>query len=185
MLALVCVLLFAAGLIVMAFQTLSRTTSRTLYSVQEHRQLVNLCRSAVSEAVYKIQARLEQGDGVWIGWCTSPSDVRPRDHDPTYSRQYTSGITNDPSFLEYKLEKVALRRIQGVPRMPGMSGQVGAIDFVVQASVRRTAPAHSAKLIYTERHGFWFSDAPTPFASEGRHIEILPTPAATFMEIPE
>lgn len=181
----ICALLFGAGLIVMAFQTLWRSSSRALYSVQEHRQLVNLCRSALAEAVYKVQARLEQGDSAWIDWCTASREVKDRDHDPAFSREYTGGITNDRRFLDYQLEKVAIRRVTGVPLMPGMSGQVGAIDFTVKANVRRSSPAHSAKLTLTERHGFWFSDTPTPFSRGGRHIEILPTPAATFMGIDE
>lgn len=182
-LASICALLFAAGLIVLAFQTLWRSSSRTLFSVHEHRHLVNLGRSALSEAVYKVQAKLEQGDSVWIDWLTSSRDVKDREQDPAVSRQYAQGMTNDPRFLEYRVEKVTVHRVQGVALMPGMSGQVGAIDFVVKATVARHAPAHAAKLTLTQRHGFWFSDAPTPFSRGGRHIEILPTPAATILEV--
>lgn len=177
-------LLFAAGLIVMAFQTLSRSTSRALYSVQEHRQLVNLSRSALAEAIYHVQARLEQGDSSWVDWCaTSKPDVKDRERDPVLARKFASGISNDPRFLEYTLDTVTIHRVHGVPQMPGMSGEVGAIDFTVKASVRRSSPAHFARLTLTQRHAFWHSDAPTPFLRGGRHIEILPTPVASIAEV--
>lgn len=180
----VCALLFAAGLIVMSFQTLSRSTSRVLYSVQEHRQLTNLARSALAEAIYHVQSRLEQGDSSWVDWCSTPKpDVKDRERDPALARKFTSGISNDPRLLEYTVDKVLIRRVHGVPQMPGMSGEVGAIDFVVKASVRRSSPAHFAKLTLTQRHAFWHSDTPTPFLRGGRHIEILSTPVASIMEI--
>lgn len=179
----VIVLCFAAGLIVMAYHTLWRGSSRSLYSVQEHRQLVNLCRSGVAEAAYKLQTQVEQGSSEWIDWCTSVQPtVKDRAVAPKFTREFSATMTNDERFLSYSITEVALARVHGLTLFGGMSGGTGVVDFTISASVERRAPSHRAKLTLTERRVFSFSDAATPFAGAGRHIEFFATPAATFLE---
>lgn len=179
----VIVLCFAAGLIVMAYHTLWRGSSRSLYSVQEHRQLVNLCRSGVAEAAYKLQTQVEQGSSEWIDWCTSvQATVRDRVVVPKFTREFAAAMSNDPRFLAYSLTDVTVARRQGLTLFGGMSGGTGVVDFTVSALVERRAPSHRARLTLTERRVFSFSDAASPFSGAGRHIDFFATPAATFLE---
>ena len=82
LLLLVLVVGLIIGLTGLSYHTLWRGSSRTLYSVQEHRQLINLARSALDEAYYVIQARLDHGQADWFGWLTRSAAVPPRTHDP-------------------------------------------------------------------------------------------------------
>lgn len=174
-------LAFAAGLIVMSYQSLWRGSSRTMFSVQEHRQLVNLCRSALSEANYKLQTQVEQGSSAWVDWCTLGPKATDRTVEPKFTRDYAKGMTNDPRFLDYQVTDVTLHRLEGLNLFSGMSGGTGTVDFKVTATVERHSPAHSAKLTLTERRAFGMSDATSPFGQNGRHLEFLATPVATFM----
>ena len=178
----VCMLAFAAGLIVMAFHTLWRGSSRNLFSVQEHRQLLSICRSGVAESMFILQTKLEQGQADWIDWCTLPLTAKDRAILLGHNQPFVQGMTQDSRYHQYTVTDVTVHRVQELPLAAGMSGRVGAIDFTVTATVERHAPEHRAQLKLTERHAFWFSDAPTPFPHAGRHIAILPTTAATFLE---
>lgn len=178
----VVVLAFAAGLMVMAFHSLWRSSSRNLYSLQEHRQLLSIGRSATAEAMFYLQTRLDQGQAEWIDWCTLSLTADDRTIPLDHNRPFVEGMTQDPKYHQYTVTDVSAHRIAELPLGAGMSGRVGAIDFIVTATVERHAPSHFAKLKLTERHAFWFSDAPTPFPNAGRHVAILPTPAATFLE---
>jgi hypothetical protein len=178
----VLVLAFAAGVMVMAFHTLWRGSSRNLFSLQEHRQLMNIGRSAVAEAMFAVQTKLEQGHADWLDWCTLPLKAGPRTIPLDHNQPFVQGMTQDPRYHQYTVTDVTVTRVAELPLAAGQSGRMGAIDFTVTASVERHAPTHRATLKLTERHAFWFSDAPTPFPHAVRHIAILPTPAATFLE---
>ena len=181
-LAAVCMLCFAAGLVVMAFNTLWRSSSRNLFSLQEHRQLLSICRSGVAEAMFAVQTKLDSGQADWIDWCTLPLAAGDRTIALGHNQPFVKGMTQDPRYHQYTVSDVTVHRVQELPLAAGMSGRVGAMDFTVRATVERHAPTHKAQLTLTERHAFWFSDAPTPFPHAGRHIAILPTTAATFLE---
>jgi hypothetical protein len=182
-LATVVMLSFAAGLIVLAYHSLWRSSSRNLFSVQEDRNLMNLCRSATAEAMYRVQTQLEQGSSKWFDFCTQEEDPSDEPVQIESTRAHTEGMAADPRFLRYTITPVLAKRVKGLSYDTGMGGMVGVVDFTVTATVERSAPAHSAKLTLTQRHAFWFSDAPTPFQGASRHIEIIPTAAATFLKV--
>ena len=179
----VCALAFAASLMVFALQSLSRSSGRNLVALEEHRQLTDLCRSAVSEALYKMQVRLEQGDSRWVDFCTQLDAPADRTVALTFTTTFAGGMVGDDRLLKYTVSDVTVHRDAGVTRGAGMSGQAGAVDFTVTATVERHRPTHAARLVLTVRHAFWFSDAPTPFPNAGRHIELMPTPVATLMRV--
>ena len=181
-LATVCMLAFAAGLIVLSYHTLWRGSSRALFSVQEHRQLANLSRSAISEAVYTVQTKLEQGDSYWIDWCTVGPDVEDDALQPKFTQEYSSGMTADPRFLKYTVSGVTVKRVHGLSLFSAMSGGTGTVDFSVTVSVVRHSPNHFAKITFTERRAVALTDVTSPFSRAGRHIEFLATPVASFME---
>lgn len=181
-LAAVCMLAFAAGLVVMASHTLWRGSSRNLFSVQEHRELGNLCRSALCEAVYDAQIALEQGVPDWVDWCTLPVDVPEKTFTAKITAQHADNMTTEGTLVRYTVGKLWAKRVRGVAMAAGLQGHVGLIDFSVRAKVARANPTHTAFLKITERRAFWFSDAVTPFRKAGRHVEIMPTPVATFIE---
>lgn len=183
-LAVAIALAFGAMLMAMAAHTLWRGSSKNLFSVQENRVLSNLGRSAISEAVYKIQTQLEQGSSAWIDWCTTPAPAKERTFEPKWTREYARQMTSDPRFLEYRASAVTVRRLAGVSLAAGLSGRLGVLDFVVTCDVVRASPRHASTVTLTERRAFYFSDAETPFRSAGRHIELLATPVATFLEYP-
>lgn len=182
-LATVAVLAFAAGLIVLAYHSLWRSSSRNLFSVQEDRMLMNVCRSAIAEAMFRVQTQLEQGSSKWFDFCTQDGAVSDEPQPVELTSAHVDGMAADPRFIKYTVTPVLVRRVQGLSQSSGLAGFVGAVDFTVTATVERSAPAHSANLTLTQRHAFWFSDAPTPFANANRHIEIVPTPAASFTKV--
>jgi hypothetical protein len=177
----VCLLLSAAGIAVMAFHTQWRGSSRTLHSVQEHRTLINLARSAANEALYRLQVDLDQGKAAWIEWATRGKADKPFDASTTI--KYAQGMTADPSFLSYTVEGVTLKRIRGATKAGGLSGHLGELSIEVDVKMFRASPRHSSALKLTSRHSYWFSDSPTPFSKGGRHIEVLPNPIAQVVEL--
>ena len=183
LLAAVCALSFCAGMIVFAMNSLWRGSSRNLFALEEHRQLVGLCRSSISEAMYKVQTQLEQGSSTWIDFCTREGQPGDKSVALTFTREFAAGMTNSGNLLQYTITDVTAHRVLGVSYAAGMSGATGAIDFTVTATVERHAPNHAAHITLIVRHAFWFSDAPTPFPQAGRHVEILPTPAATMLRV--
>lgn len=182
-LLIVCVLAFIIGLVALAVHNLQRGSSRSLFNVQEHRELVNLGHSAISEALFSVEVKLEQGASEWVDWCTSLLvNVKPRQQAASTTEEFVTQLTGENGNLTYKLSKVELQRVQGAPLAAGMSARLGVIDFVVTVEANRATPAHHVTLKMTRRHAFWFSDGATPFTDGGRHIEILPTPVATILE---
>jgi hypothetical protein len=181
-LAAVCMLAFAAGLVVMAYHTLWRGSSRTLFSIQEHRELANVCRSALCEAVYQAQIALEQGAPDWVDWCSLPVDVPVKTFQADVTAAHADNMTTEGTLVRYAIGTLAARRVKGLSEGAGMRGQLGLVDFSVRARVSRTSPTHTAIIKMTERRAFWFSDETTPFSRAGRHVEMLTTPVATFVE---
>ena len=187
-LATVCMLAFAAGMIAMALNTLQRSSSRNLYTLEEHRQLTNLSRSCLAEALYSMEIRLEQGslqgNFSWTDWCSGFDDGADHAVPLKWCTTYAEQMTRDPRFIAYEIkdQQVMAHLVAALPRAGGLSGRVGALDLTVTCTVTRHRPDHYAKLTLTERHAFWISDAATPFSGKGqRHFELLPTPAATFL----
>lgn len=183
-LMIVVALSLAIGLIVMAVHQLWRGSSRSLFAVQEHRELVNFCHSAASEALWIVEAQLEQGASKWVDWCATVIDVQPREQKVDETHKYVSQLTPEGSNLTYTISAVTLKRVKGLPSAEGLSGGLGILDFEVTAEAHRATPVHHAKVKMTRRHAFWFSDSLTPFSQGGRHIEILPTPVSTWLEYP-
>jgi hypothetical protein len=182
-LATVVMLAFAASMVVFAMHQLWRGSSRSLFALEEDRQLTNLCRSALAEALYTVETQAEQGQVRWLDFCTQGDDPPDERIVLKHTRKFTDDMTSDKHLLQYSLGEVAVHRVMGVSYASGMSGRAGAIDFIVTAKVERHNPTHSAQLTLTERHTFWFSAAPTPFPQAQRHIEVLPTPVATFVKV--
>lgn len=180
----VCALAFAVGLVSLATHTLWRGSSRSLFGVQEHRELVNLCHSAIAEALFDLQAKLEQGASDRVDWCT---DGRPPDDipfEPRTTKKFLSGMLGEGSALTYSVGTVAVKRVQGLSKGAGMAGRLGVIDFEVRVEVSRERPTQHARVKMTQRRAFWFSDGVTAFSRSGRHVEILRQPLATFLEFP-
>src|SRR6266852_4862129 len=101
--ALAAVLFFAlaACVIVLAYHTLWRGSSRTLFSIQENRQLINLGRSALAEGYYELQRSLDQGQARWFDWFTSGSAVPDRTFVPVRTRENADIMSGGGQVLEY------------------------------------------------------------------------------------
>lgn len=181
----VCTLAFAIGLVAMATHSLWRGSSKSLFGVQEHRELVNLCHSAIAETVFDVQAKLEQGASLWVDWCTSMDQVELRKFEPVTTRDFSRNMLGEGSALTYTISDVSLTRVTGLSMNEGLGGQLGVVDIAVSVDVGRTRPTHSARVRMIQRRAFWFSDGATAFnKNQQRHVEILGTPLATFLEYP-
>jgi hypothetical protein len=171
----------AAAVVVIAYHTLWRTSSRTLFSVQENRLLVNLGRSALAEGYYELQRSLDQGRAHWFDWFTGRGAAADRSFVPARTRENAVAMSS-PDFLEYTTGDVSIKRTVGLPLRDAVEGKQGVIDLTVRVRVRRAAPVHEAELTMSERRSFWFADDHGPFAGGGRHIALSATPAASFIE---
>lgn len=180
----VCALAFAIGLVSLATHSLWRGSSRSLFGVQEHRELVNLCHSAIAETIFDVQTKLEQGASHWVDWCTTLAKVSERKVEPKVTREYCKVMLGERSALAYNILDVTLTRLAGLSEGEGLGGRLGVIEIAVTVDVSRTQPTHSARVTMIQRRAFWFSDSQTAFSKQGRHIEILRTPLATFLEYP-
>lgn len=180
----VCMLAFAIGLVSLATHSLWRGSSRSLFGVQEHRELVNLCHSTIAETLFEVQTQLEQGASHWVDWFTTLSVVSERKLEPKIAKDYCKQLLGEDSAITYNISDVTLTRIGGLSSGEGLGGQLGVIDLAVTVDVSRTRPTHAARVKMIQRRAFWFSDSQTAFPQQGRHIEILGTPLATFLEYP-
>jgi hypothetical protein len=178
------VVLFCAsviGVAVFAVHFLWRGSSRTLFSVQEHRELVNLARSAVSEAYFQLQADLDVSTQKWLDWCTSSRPAKPELFKPDRTRANAQQMSSDPNQLVYTADDVTLERVVGLDAKSD-GGKMGIVDFKVTVYVQRSTPAHAAKLSLIERRYFWLADNLGPIRGGGRHVDLAPTPAMTAIE---
>jgi hypothetical protein len=183
-----------ASVVVMTTHSLWRGSSRTLFSVQEHRQLINLARSALAEAHYMVQKSLDECSSLadtesrypdrkthTFDWCTSRGDVGKMAVGPEHTMRealyVNPGSLFNPDALSYTVSEVGLSRVRALD--PDDGSAMGILDMTVIVRVNRTAPAHHAELTMTQRHEFRLADDLGPFASAGRHIEVSPTPAGT------
>lgn len=169
------------GVSVFAVHFLWRGSSRTLFSVQEQRELVNLARSAVAEAYFDAQASLDLSNETWLEWCTNPLPKAPKVFPPVRTRANAENMSTDPSQLLYTADDVTVERVVGLDRLAD-GGKMGIIDFKVKVHVARSAPVHVAHVTLTERRYFWLADNLGPFRAGGRHVDLAPTAAMTAVE---
>jgi hypothetical protein len=181
-LAAVLVFTFAASVVVLGYHTLWRQSSRSLFSIQENRQLVNLGRSALSEGYYELQKSLDQGQARWFDWCTAGAAAADRIFVPARTRENAAAMSAPGGALEYACSDVTVTRVKRLGMREVAQGLVGVMDLRVVVRVRRTAPFHEHELTMLERRNFRFEDDHGPFGLGGRHVVISPTPAATVLE---
>lgn len=172
----------AASVVVLAYHSLWLGSSRTLFSVQEHRELINLARSALAEGYYELQRSLDQGEGRWFDWFTTSGIASDRAFVPVRTRENAQVMAGSGQALDYHASDVTLARIQGLDLRDLTTGRLGVVDLRVVVQVKRSVPRHQATLTMVERRTFSFEDSFGPFGSGGRHIALSPTPAGTFIE---
>lgn len=170
----------AAGLIVLAVHGLWMNSSRTLFSVQEQRQLAALGRSAIDEAAFLVQCDLDRGDGeeqLRLG--TAPA---ARVVVPVQTRANAEDLALAAG-LAYTVGDVTVTRARppaagprGGPRAPGL------VDFSVKVTVVRQSPRHEATLVVGERRTVRLADDLGPYAFAGKHLEIAATAAGRWLE---
>lgn len=178
------VVMFCSAVIwvsVAAYHFLWRGSSRTLYSVQEHRELINLARSALAEAYFKLQIDLDLSARKWFDWCTTKRKLPVELFDPSRTRTNAESMSPAGAARVYTASDVTMERVVGLDRSSD-GGQMGIVDFKVTVSVARSAPNHQASLTLTERRYFWLADNLGTFGAGGRHVEVSPTPAMTKVE---
>lgn len=164
---------------VLATQTLWRGSSRTLFSVQEHRQLVSLARSCLAEAYFELQSSLDYSKADWFDWCTDRFQPSVRAFEPKVCKLNAQQMTTNAQFLAYSASDVTIERSIGVDPRGGPDREQGMLDLKVTVKIARASPKHEATLTMIERRNFWLADNLGPFGSAGRHVELSPTPAAT------
>jgi hypothetical protein len=182
LLALVLFLGAIASVFVFAYHFLWRGSSRTLFSVQEQRELVNVARSAVAETYYELQLSMDDSGSEWVDWSISDGEVAERLHPPLMTRENAELMSADPTALRYEVDPVKIRRVTGLTLEQANQGKMGLVDLEVVVGVRREAPRHEARLITVARHAFRFAQNVGPFGGGGRHVVLTPTPVATWME---
>lgn len=183
LIAMVTVFCALLAVLVMAYQTLWRGTSRNLFSIQEDRELINLARSSLAEALYLLQDDLDSSKQKWFDWCTTPYPAPEEQFTPALTQNNATAMSTNPEFLAYTSENVKVRRIQGVSA-DGAGTAQGIIEMEVSVKVIRQSPRHEASLTLMERRYFWLADAHGPFEFGGRRVEVSPTPVATaFKEV--
>lgn len=179
--AIVTVLCAVLAVIVFAYQSMWRSSSRNLFAVQERAELISLARSALSEAQYLLQNDLDVSKQKWFDWCTSEFAVPEESFDATLTQQNATAMSSHPDFISYKTGTVKLRRLQGVS-LDGGDPQQGIIELEVSVEVERSAPKHRAELTVLQRHAFMLSDDHGPFGEGGRRVDVSPTPVATALK---
>lgn len=161
---------------VFAYHFLWRGSSKTLFSVQENRELLNLARSALAEAYFRLQVDLDSSRQIWFDWCTL-AVANPRTFTPQRTKDNATNAMSANQIVKYSTGDVTMERI--VRLTPeSMGTDQGIIDLKVTVSVERTSPKHFAKLTMIERRNFRLADS-GPFAGGGRRIVVSPTPAMT------
>lgn len=185
LLALIAVLGAAAFVVVLAYHSLSRGSARTLFSIQERRELDALARSALEEAAFVVQSALEQGNPAWENWCRTPLDVAVRTITPEKAREIAQNMTLDPSALAYSAGPVTVARRAPIrDARPGRPPEMGVIELQVVVEVRRDAPRHAAQLKVTEWRWMRMADDLGPFAFAGKHVEVSSEPVGRRLENP-
>ena len=181
LLAMVLVFSAAASVVVLGYHTLWRGSSRTLFSVEERRQLVNLGRSALAEAYYEMQHSLDESRVGWQDWFTSAAVPADRTLPPKETRANAAVMSLDAAALEYSATDVSVNRVQRL-EVTNSDAPPGILDMRVRVTVRRRFPLHEATLQMVERRTFRFEPASGPFAFAGRTVVLSPTPVATLLE---
>jgi hypothetical protein len=183
-LTVVMVIALVVGVAAFAYHDLWRGSARTLFSVQEHRELLNLGRSALSEAYFRLQGDLDRSKQEWFVWCTR-RQAPVMSFDPKRTIAAAKNMSADPTALAYTIEdagqgseRVKLERVIGV-RADASGDEMGIVDLTVALKVRRSTTSHVANLTMTERRNFWLADDTGPFGGGGRHVELSPTPVMT------
>jgi hypothetical protein len=162
---------------VFAYHFLWRGSSKTLFSVQENRELINLARSAIAEAYFRVQVDLDGSKSSWFDWCTL-AIANPRTFVPQRTRDNATSVMSASQTVKYTTSDVTLERV--VRLSPASMGtDQGIIDLKVTVTVDRSSPKHHATLTMVERRNFRLAANIGPFAAGGRHVVISPTPAMT------
>jgi len=183
------VLLFALiiGVLVFAMHSLWQGSSRTMFSVQEHRQLINLARSCLSEAFFELQLDLDTAGRAEVhNWFTSGSEVASRSIQPAKTREFATAMTSvpgtNPGNLQFTVDTIKVRRTKGLP--PGFARYTtqGVIDFEVGVTVTRLRPKHEAHLKMIERRNFSLLRVPRTRYLYAPKVVISATPLATWIE---
>lgn len=195
--ALAVVLMFGAiaSVMVISWNALWRGSSRTLFSVQEHRQLVQLARSSLAEAYFRLQRALDEQKPLKPGaeapggpdafeWCVgadapAPARVRPEEAARAASMINPDALFN-PAALRYGVADVEITRLRACPAAD--DGTIGVLDMKVVVTVDRATPGHHARLAMVHRHTFRLADDVGPHAGAGRHVDVCPTPSATVID---
>ena len=172
----------AIGVVATSVHVLWRGSSRTLFSVQEHRELVNLGRSALAEAVFKLQTSLDQSHVEWFDWFTAAGEPAAREFAPEFTLANASQMTSGGSNLAYRATGVTLKRRIGIDIESRNDSAVGIVDLEVTVSVQRQSPRHQARFTVVERRSFRLVDSVGPFNGAGKMIEITPTPVGTWIQ---
>lgn len=170
------------SVLVFAIHFLWRGSSRTLFSVQEQRELTNLARSAIADVYYELQKAMDESGEEWVDWCIAEGEVPQRTCSPVMTRDNAEQMTTDPTFLQFTAGDVTIRRVQGLSPERAREGAMGLVDLEVVVGVRRRDPRHEARLYLVCRHAFRFAPNQGPFARGGQHVALSPTPVATWME---
>lgn len=184
-LAPVIALAVAAGVIVLAIHSLWRGSSRTLFSVQEQRQLASVARSAIEEACFRLQSDLDWGDRTDEAWFRDPAARSALNLAPERTRDALDDLKLVSSDgVTYAVSDVTVTRVR--PLAPAARGAVrapGIVDFGVTVTVKRGAPRHEATLTVTDRRAVRMADDHGPFAFAGKHVEISASSAARRVEV--
>lgn len=175
------------GVIVFAMHSLWQGSSRTMFSVQEHRELVGLSRSALAETYFGLQVELDtQGAGELFHWFTRKDDPTPRHPEPTKSQQYARDMTGFPGEgegnMQFSVEPVEVVRVRSVPEGVERYRTQGIVDLRVTVKVHRTRPKHEATLRMIERRNFRVRPKPTSPWLTIEMVDISTTPLATWID---
>lgn len=181
-LALVVFFALVSSVVVFAAHFLWRGSSRTLFSVQEQRQLVNLGRSALEEAYVEFQHHLDEGQADWFDWFTAPDAVPERTFAPATTREDLEQLAPAGGMLRFVTSDVTIRRVRTLDTHNLGGDSLGVLDLIVTVEVHRTDPAHHAQLTLVTRRTFRLAESVGPYGSAGRHVEVTPTPAGTWIE---
>ena len=176
--ALVTLVLISAavvGVAVSAGHWLERSSQRTLFTLQESRELANLGRSALAEAHHQLHGELARRTARWVDWCLTRGTAQPRPLAVPAAHDVATALST-PNYLTYTTSDVRVRRVRSLADGHGL----GELELTVHVSVTRAA--HHAELDLVERRGFWLA---MPFAggrAGGRLVELTASPLATLIE---
>lgn len=106
------------GIVAFAYHMLWRGSARTVFAVQEHRELRNLGRSALAEVYFTVQQELEESRGTWLFWCMASAPAPDVDRPPTRTIDAAAQMSADPDALRYEIKggNVTLERVVPLTR---------------------------------------------------------------------